>query len=159
MNHDGRLCECGKPVRLNTTSGRNKGYYRTCGLQDCTAKGKRSARAAKAYLLSLADRTCKICSNIYTPTSTVQKWCVGCIPTLEARSRYRRYGLTDVKYQEMMLVQNKLCAICKEKFPRCVDHDHKTKKVRKLLCDRCNFGMSFVDDELWLEKAIEYALC
>jgi len=38
-----------------------------------------------------------------------------------------------------------------------VDHDHKTGKIRGLLCKRCNVGMGyFKDDPSILKKAVRY---
>lgn len=37
-----------------------------------------------------------------------------------------------------------------------MDHDHKSKKIRKLLCNPCNVAMHGVDNERWLKIAILY---
>ena len=59
-------------------------------------------------------------------------------------------------------VQNGVCAICKKsgdgKWKKlCVDHDHKTGKVRQLLCRRCNMilGQAY-DDSGLLADMIAY---
>ncbi len=39
----------------------------------------------------------------------------------------------------------------------CIDHDHKTHKIRNLLCNNCNTGLGlFNDDILVLSSAIDY---
>lgn len=56
-------------------------------------------------------------------------------------------GLSD--YNDMLSQQNGRCAICKRlpgKRRLGVDHDHKTGKVRGLLCGPCNVILGFVDD-------------
>lgn len=76
----------------------------------------------------------------------------------------RRYGLTIDDYIVMSRAQNDKCFICgkiNEFGPwnkkLVVDHCHKTGKVRKLLCDKCNKGLGqFNDDPELLSKAIKY---
>lgn len=57
------------------------------------------------------------------------------------------YGIDRDIYMKMYKEQNGKCWICGKKYPLfsngtygtlCVDHDHKTGKVRKLLCHSCN---------------------
>ena len=60
---------------------------------------------------------------------------------------YRRYGLTEQQYNEMLVNQNFSCAICKTHMSECtkqglcVDHDHETGQVRGLLCKGCNIAL------------------
>jgi hypothetical protein len=70
----------------------------------------------------------------------------------------RNYGITLQEHQEMYEVQNGLCVICKKpgdgKWKKlCVDHDHKTGRVRQLLCRRCNMilGQAYDDKSLFSE--------
>lgn len=57
------------------------------------------------------------------------------------------------------LESQKTCAIC-SRAPRArlhIDHNHKTKQYRGLLCDNCNLGLGhFKDSPALLAKAIEY---
>ena len=55
------------------------------------------------------------------------------------------YGITLDQYNEMFRAQEGKCAICQRhqnELTRtlCVDHDHKTNKVRALLCLTCKIG-------------------
>jgi hypothetical protein len=70
----------------------------------------------------------------------------------------QRYGVTKVKYFEMLKAQNGQCAICKVEHARLyVDHDHKTDKVRGLLCEQCNFLLGNAKDNVnTLVSAIQY---
>jgi hypothetical protein len=58
--------------------------------------------------------------------------------------------------------QNGACAICKGEGDGrwkklCVDHDHKTGKVRQLLCRNCNVVLGQVgDNPNLLEEMIKY---
>lgn len=76
--------------------------------------------------------------------------------------RYRHmYGITKKEKDEMYKKQKGLCAIChnKMKLPHdChVDHDHKTGKIRKLLCRDCNHFIGKAKDDIQiLKSAIDY---
>jgi hypothetical protein len=70
------------------------------------------------------------------------------------------YGLTQADYDFMVAAQGGLCAICERKPQQklCVDHCHATRRLRFLLCTRCNVGLgSFDDDPRLLRRALAYA--
>lgn len=79
-----------------------------------------------------------------------------------------KYGISPERYQELLEDCGGLCNICfmKEKTRSnrsrelrnlCVDHDHKTGKVRGLLCSTCNTALGkFNDDVGLLVSAIAY---
>ena len=99
---------------------------------------------------------CKICSS-EKGKSTRPRYS----KTLRNTYLKKAYGISNEDYERMLEKQNNSCAICgkicsdKEKFP--VDHDHKTKKVRGILCHVCNKGLGcFYDDISKLESAIKY---
>lgn len=52
------------------------------------------------------------------------------------------FGITPEQYEEMARSQDNRCALCPnthtELHRLSVDHDHKTGKVRGLLCGTCN---------------------
>jgi hypothetical protein len=53
--------------------------------------------------------------------------------------------------------QGGYCIICFDKPAEHVDHDHKTGKVRGVLCFNCNGGLGQFGDNIGkLESAIEY---
>lgn len=77
----------------------------------------------------------------------------------------RRYGITLSQYQEMFQAQSGLCAICgkpetvscgKNGKPKdlCLDHCHKTNKVRGLLCTHCNSGLGMIKDDPELARKL-----
>ena len=52
-----------------------------------------------------------------------------------------------------MEAQQGKCAICKIpqsslKYALCLDHCHKTKQIRGLLCDKCNMGLGYFNDDV-----------
>lgn len=59
------------------------------------------------------------------------------------------YGLTIEQYDALLARQKGRCAICKKTSMRnlYVDHCHRTKLVRFLLCHKCNSGLGFFDDD------------
>jgi hypothetical protein len=57
--------------------------------------------------------------------------------------QYSKYGITYAQYEELWLKQGQKCALCgkirKEGQRRFhLDHNHKTGKVRSILCFYCN---------------------
>ena len=80
---------------------------------------------------------------------------------LEAQLR-RLYGITLKEFKRLNEMQKGLCKLCSGlptgKMKRlCVDHDHKTGKVRGLLCRACNslLGNAKDNPEI-LKKTIAY---
>ena len=75
--------------------------------------------------------------------------------------RRRKYGLTTEQHTRMLDNQGGLCAICcKPLVPgrgTHIDHDHKTGKVRGLLCNKCNplLGAALDDRDILL-SAVDY---
>lgn len=72
---------------------------------------------------------------------------------LESQDKYRlaKYGVTPEKFREMSAAQSGVCKIC-GKPPTgsrgfCVDHCHKTGKVRSLLCGKCNSALGMVNED------------
>jgi len=68
------------------------------------------------------------------------------------RDLMRNYGITIEDHNKMFQLQGGVCAICKKPgdgrwSKLCIDHDHKTGKVRELLCRRCNMILGQVDDD------------
>ena len=75
----------------------------------------------------------------------------------------RKYGLTFAEFDKMLTEQNESCAICKSSVAGgksnrfMVDHDHKTGRVRGLLCKSCNIALGEVNDDLTtLKNMINY---
>lgn len=70
-----------------------------------------------------------------------------------------RYGLTIRQYEELESLQQGKCAICRRKVTHQlhVDHNHKTGKVRGLLCWNCNGALGQVHDSIIiLDSMIDY---
>jgi len=75
--------------------------------------------------------------------------------------RAARLGMTADELEAFLLKTKNRCMICgkrakaAEKFH--IDHDHKDRAVRGLLCLSCNVGIGFfLDNPVLLQKAIAY---
>ena len=69
----------------------------------------------------------------------------------------RRYGITEDDLRVLVERQEGLCAICRSRRARHVDHDHATGRVRGILCFRCNGALGqFSENCDWLQRAAEY---
>jgi hypothetical protein len=73
------------------------------------------------------------------------------------------FKLCKEKYKSMLEEQNHVCAICKNhecnksvKRRLSIDHCHKTKKIRGLLCNKCNISLGLIKESIvTLEDAID----
>lgn len=71
----------------------------------------------------------------------------------------RRYSLTIEQFDDLATSQGFACAICNKIPTRTlhVDHNHKTGKVRGLLCSGCNTGIGSLKESIeFLNQAIKY---
>lgn len=77
---------------------------------------------------------------------------------VRARQLKQRYNLTLEAFTLLETQQNGVCAICANRPNKLyVDHDHKTGKIRGLLCRNCNTGLGcFSDASGLLIKASKY---
>src|SRR5574341_501963 len=80
-----------------------------------------------------------------------------------ANARRRKYGITQEQFNAQLAAQNGQCAVCRTTSAGGrdgtwqVDHDHKTGKMRGVLCVACNIGIGlFNDDEARLSAAVTY---
>jgi len=79
-----------------------------------------------------------------------------------ARDRYlrRRYGISEEDYELLCGANDGRCWICgaKPKGRRLhLDHDHKTRRPRGVLCWFCNSGLArFRDHPYILRRAADY---
>ena len=70
-----------------------------------------------------------------------------------------RYNMSPIGYDELLKKQENKCAICCQPSVRTLhlDHDHKTGKIRGLLCYGCNLALGLMkDDPSILAAGIKY---
>ena len=67
----------------------------------------------------------------------------------------KNYGMSLEEYAAKLAGQGGVCVICLEGHEKslCVDHDHKTRKLRDLLCTNCNVGLGNYNDDPACEGA------
>lgn len=81
------------------------------------------------------------------------------LPSL--RYNCKRYSITLEQYNDLLREQDNKCAICRSLIISAIDplytggkpsnlvnidHDHKTNRVRGLLCNACNLGIGKLQD-------------
>lgn len=61
----------------------------------------------------------------------------------------RKFGITQIEYENILRAQDGVCALCKKPcvtgVALAVDHCHKTGRVRGLLCLKCNVGVGMYE--------------
>ncbi len=70
-----------------------------------------------------------------------------------------RYGIDEADFDRIAASQGGLCAVCRERPAKHVDHDHdhETGRVRGILCFACNRALGYWGDSLEnLELALIY---
>lgn len=78
-----------------------------------------------------------------------------------------RFNMRIEDFNKLLDAQDSKCAICKEPIillgdckkskKHAIDHDHRTGKIRGILCNVCNVGLGHFKDNIFLlERAIEY---
>lgn len=90
----------------------------------------------------------------------LDSWCKSCRATYRSETRRGLYRdmIADSELKNL-LTDARSCTICGSEEKLVVDHDHKTNKIRGLLCNHCNRGLGhFKDDPDLLEYARIYLL-
>lgn len=135
----------------------------------------------KSKKTGLRER-CKDCRCKY-PSGKIIKNCIACGDSFIVKSKqgkaqkycgkecqrlYIRYGISEYKYEDMLISSNYKCMICGNEetnidkrtgsvYSLSVDHCHETGKVRGVLCTNCNAGIGYFKDNIkYLKKAIKY---
>ena len=69
----------------------------------------------------------------------------------------RRYGADSVSAGWLLLQQNGLCAVCRERKAAHLDHCHERREIRGILCFNCNRALGYFDDDIsTLCRAADY---
>jgi len=164
-----KCTKCGdiKPTSEFHRSREGKdGIRATC--KECDKKDKREWRRTcdTNYLPKINGS--KICTSCKLDTPITEfapskyqrdgraSWCIRCLSIAKLKSSY---NLTPDDFIAMSESQDGKCAICGDIGNRRldVDHDHKTGKIRGLLCTSCNNMLGRAKDNIeTLKSAIIY---
>lgn len=73
----------------------------------------------------------------------------------------RKYGISRVQYDALLLAQGGACALCARppgaSRRLAVDHDHETGRIRGLLCTQCNTAIGrFGDTAEGVQRVLDY---
>ena len=157
----------GKPCKK---AGHTMRYMSNCGCVLC-----QTDRPGSRELVKIARNNgeikyitfCKPC-NKDTEHWTLNSQCVNCKKISDKYAKIKiEYGMTRDEWFWLLKEQYGKCKICevelqggvgkRTSLTACVDHDHKTNKVRGLLCSSCNFLIGNArDDVSILNSAIIY---
>lgn len=89
-------------------------------------------------------------------------------PGRKLRWELKPYGKDEVWYAQQLKRQGGVCAICKKPETRRayrgngsvarlgLDHHHGTRRVRGLLCSKCNWKLGILEDGPWVKAAMRY---
>lgn len=88
----------------------------------------------------------------------LDSWCRACRAEYRnANCRGKHRAVISDDLLAYIKASTKECVICGSEETLVVDHDHKTGKVRGMLCNHCNRGLGhFRDDPTLLEFAAQY---
>jgi hypothetical protein len=123
--------ELGIPLKYSRTIIDDKLLCRRCKEQKpLDSFVKATTQSGYAY-------TCKDCN---------EEWRKSNKNVLKNSTLQKLYGITLQEYEDLLKMQNGVCAICgcpeiESNFGLHVDHNHETGQVRGLLCKNCNIAL------------------
>lgn len=143
------------------------GFYAWC--KPCNRVYQRSKRYEPDFVGSKTCTACKLKKpKVEFRIKRICKDGLGseCKDCGSFREIKKKYGLSKSKWLSIYKDQNCLCAICLQHGstnkrqpyrPLVVDHCHKTGRIRGLICDNCNRGIGYLQDDVsTLARAINY---
>ena len=91
---------------------------------------------------------CKACGEEFDTKIKHGGYCCS-----KCRGLHNNYGTNSKYYYDKLKEQNNSCAICKKEFDDSttyrqinMDHNHKTNKVRGILCSPCNRALGLLKE-------------
>jgi hypothetical protein len=147
------LCKCGKDIVI-VGNHLLKKHTKSCGCLRKEAAGLVLKTGKKKCFNCKVPKNTSEFSAYKKKLDKLQAYCKECAQKTQEK---RKYNIDAENKADLLNKQNNRCAICNEETKLCVDHDHKTKKVRGLLCHNCNKGLGYFKDSIEsLLAAIDY---
>ena len=152
---DGRASKCKQCDAIETETWRKNNPEK----KRANSKAYRDANSKQAKERSASWRR----NNPERSKSAALSWYRNNTSKVRDTKLKRTYGIGQLDYLALLLKQNYKCAICGTLDSKChsgrfhIDHCHKTKKIRGLLCTTCNTALGkFHDSTQLLQNAIHY---
>jgi len=115
------------------------------------------------------EKPCRLCGKAFTPNAPSAHYCSDICKdeAIADAFLHRQYNISLEDYRDLFVEQDGKCRICESdgrsrisihhSMPLVIDHDHRTLKVRGLLCHTCNTALGQLEDSVeLLTKAIHY---
>lgn len=134
--------------------------------------GYKRSRNGKNYYMSESTeerfRVCRVCGKTkpledYYFRKENNSYRTECKQCAIAKARLRNTGWSPEEYERQWCIQEGKCAICgctlnSSRYTKAsADHDHKTGKLRGILCCNCNTAIGLMKENPYrLECAIRY---
>lgn len=165
----GRVCTSCKEYK--TSENFHKSPDKADGLHSWCKECERLRQRKYDPDPEITEKICRICNNtlliseFHLHARNKDGYANICRACKAELSRISLYGVPRGWYDEQVEIQEGRCAICGKVKPLYVDHDHACCPgqyacglcYRALLCDRCNRGLGFFDDDPdLLTRAVEY---
>lgn len=144
-------CECGsitKVLGLHLKRGATK----SCGCLSGTPK----------YIREQGKLLCTMCNKIKIREEFYNKDSKNpeprrqpCIECFQIKRLMKSHNVSEEYIVD--LLSKDCCQICEQKTSLVIDHNHKTGKVRDIICQRCNLLIGYIESKpKVLDKVLEY---
>lgn len=105
------------------------------------------------------DRRSAVCACGRTVVPPRRRFCS--YACLELGARIEKYGIDGAQFTQMWKAQGGRCPLCDlaldhDVIRPVVDHDHRTGRVRGLLCKSCNLRIGHIERTLGSSVSAEY---
>lgn len=147
------LCDCG--YRYSS----RKYVFKKCKYCPKCKNNSKSKEFRKEYCLNNGIKKCCMCKKCFKKNNfgidksrpdKLHRFCKNCSNLYIASKKY------NLSIEELKNKYQQACEICGCETV-CIDHCHKTLKVRGSLCKKCNLGLGAFNDNInYLNAAIKY---